>query len=357
MAGVPRDLRWRIVPLIAFSISAVAALGAGLLSVAEIPAAGSTVLVAFLLAACGLAVGQAPRFLLDPCEYFVTDRRVVWRRGPFTQSIERRAITFARVHWHRKVPGVGHLELVRAVPFGPLSRTQRILLHDVVAPDRLLSLVRRSEPGEHGGYADVKLTDRLDQSERVLWGGAPDGLRMGRAEVFMAALGVVVAVVGVLYAYRTVGVLLALESVGLPVRSWTWLMLFAVMLISGAIILGTGGFLVWQGVWGARAGGSRTEYLLTDTRLIIRRDRTELSVERGRIVDVADLPSSAGSRNLHLILDAPNARALDHSGALSLFSVPRAVVAPVLYEVRDMDALRRLLLEGETEPPPLKEVA
>ena len=125
-------------------------------------------------------------------------------------------------------------------------------------------------------------------------------------------------------------------------------MLFGAIVISGSIIVAVGAALFWLGLWGARAAGSRTEYVLTDSRLLIRRGRTELSVDRRRIVDVADLPSTAGSRNLHLILDAPDARALEDSGALGLLSPPRATVPPVLYEVMELELVRKLLLSRAT---------
>ena len=129
-------------------------------------------------------------------------------------------------------------------------------------------------------------------------------------------------------------------------------MLFLAIVISGSVILTVGAFLFWFGLWGARADGSRTEYILTDSRLLIRRGLTELSVDRRSIVDVADLPSSAGSRNLHLILDAPQARALADNGALSMFAPPRATVPPVLYEVRDLELIRNLILERRSDPLP-----
>jgi hypothetical protein len=174
---------------------------------------------------------------------------------------------------------------------------------------------------------------------------------LGRAEVITALVGTLVLGGGLVYAYRTGAVLVSLERLGLPVRSVTWAMLFTAIVISGAIMIAVGALLFWHGTWGARADGARTEYVLTPGRLIIRRGRTELSVDRRRIVDVADLPSSAGSHNLHLILDSEDARALEDSGALSLLPAPRAVVAPVLYEVRDPETLRRLLLDDEPEEP------
>lgn len=356
--GVPRDLRWSIVPGLFLALAFVTALFAGLLHVAAIPAVRPMAFLAFYLLTTAVAVWTAPQFLLDPCEYLVSDRQVVWRRGSFRRAIDRRAITYARIHWHRSVPGIGHLELVRAVPFGPLARKQRIVLHDLEAPDRVFALIRETEPTEFAGYADVRLIDRLDRGETVLWGGGPSGWRIGRAELLTAALGSLVVAVGVLYAHRAGSVLLSLEHVGLPVVSWTWVMLFSAIGISGSVILAVGVALLWHGLWGARADGSETEYILTDARLLIRRGRTELSLDRRRIVDVADLPSSAGSHNLHLILDAPNARALDDSGALSAFSTPRAVVPPVLYEVSEPDLVRSLLFDRRSEPhPPLEDAA
>jgi hypothetical protein len=124
------------------------------------------------------------------------------------------------------------------------------------------------------------------------------------------------------------------------------------MVISGSVILTIGAVLFWKGLWGARADGSKTEYVLTDSRLLIRRDRTELSIDRKYIVDVAEVPSTAGSRNLYLILDGPHAKALDDNGALSIFSaLPRGNVAPVLYEIRESELVRRLLLERRSSPP------
>ena len=104
---------------------------------------------------------------------------------------------------------------------------------------------------------------------------------------------------------------------------------------------------------GARELGSHTESILTASRVLIRRGRTELSIDRKRIVDVAEQPSYGDLRDLYLILDGPRARALNDSGALAALGwlrPPRSFVAPVLYEVRDRERFRQLLL-GEHEPP------
>jgi hypothetical protein len=349
---VPREGYWSWVPALALSLSLVVALFAGLLHVAGIPAVRSTALLACYLATAGLAVALAPRYLLDACEYLVTDRHVIWKRGSLRRVLDRRAITYARIHWHPSEPGVGDLELLRAAPFGPLLRKERLVLHHVQAPDRLLSLINEQTPSEFAGYADVQLTDRLDEGEYVIWGAAPLGYRLGRAEVQLAVLGVMVLGSAGLYLHRTLGVLSTLETLGLPVRSATWVMFFLAVAISGVIMCATGALLLYHGVWGARAEGSSTEYVLTNRRVIIRRGRTELSVDRRRIVDVAEQPSTGDLGNLYLILDGPAARALDDSGALGHFAPPRAQVLPVLYEVADREHFRHLLLGPAEEAKP-----
>ncbi len=345
--GVAREGVWAVVPALAWLLASVVALFAGLLHVAGVPAVFATASLAAYLALTALSFQLAPRYLLDTCQFVVTDRHVIWKRAQHRRVLERRAITYARITWHPSEPGVGTLELVRAAPFGPLARRQSLVLHDIEAPDRVLACIRDQEPAEFAGYGDVQLTDPLDKGERVLWGASPLGLRMGSAGLLTAALGALVTFAGLAYAWRTGAILLALEHVGLPVRSWTWVMFFLAILLSGALIVGVGALLLWKGSLGARAEGGRTEYILTDSRVLIPRGRIELSVERGRIVDVAEERSQGDLGNLYLILDGPHARAPDASGALSLLPRPRATVPPVLFEVRDIEEFRRLLFAKE----------
>jgi hypothetical protein len=351
--GIPRERFWVILPALFFIFSVVAALFAGLVAAAGIPAVRSIAFLAFYLFMTGFSLLLVPRHLLDACEYAVTDRHVIWKRGQQRKIIERRGITYGRIHWHRSVPGVGSLELVRAAPFGPFSRRQRVMLHHVEAPDRLFALIRGVAPGEFAGFGDVSITDRLDVGERVLWGASPLGFRLGRSELLTAGVGMLVLMAGFAYAHRIAVVLLTLERSGLPVRSVTWLMLASATLISSAVILTVGATLVWNGLWGAREAGSRTEYILTGSRVLIRRGTTELSVDRRRIVDVAEQPSTGDLGNLYLILDGLRANALDDSGAMGLLSPPRSAVLPVLYEVRDPELFRRLLFSD----PPLRDAA
>ena len=326
-ANVPRGLVWLVAPALFFAFALVAALFAALLSVIGIAAVRSTAFLAFYLFMTGASVLIMPHLLLDGCAYLVTDRHVIWKRGELRRVLERRAITYGRIHWHRSVPGVGSLELVRAAPFGPFSRKQRLMLHDVEAPDRVLALIRGATPGKFAGFCDVPITARLDEGESVLWGSAPGGLRLGRSELLTAALGCGVLGVGLAYGHRIATLLMSFERSGLPVRSATWLLLFLASLISATVILTVGATLLWKGLWGARAAAD-TEYILTETRVLIRRGSTELSVDRARIVDVAEQPSGGGLSDLYLILDGPRANALDVSGALDMLTPPRAAVPP-----------------------------
>lgn len=356
--GVPRELRFTIAWLLILALAVISALFAGLLHASGLPGVHSMAGTAVCLLLTALGVALVPGLQANTTRYMLTDRHVIWRRGAQRRLIERRAITYARIHWHRSTPGIGHLELVRAVPFGPLARKQRVVLHDIEAPDVLFALIRGAEASEFAGYADVTLTDRLDRGERVLWGAAPAGWRMGKADACTALLGICVLAGGLVYALRMGAILLGLEHAGLPVISATWVFFFAIMSISASVIVAVGAALLWHGSWGARAAGSRTEYVLTQSRLLIRRCRTELSVDRRRIVDVAELPSSAGSANLHLILDAPDARALEASGALGMLPMPRSVVPPILYEISERELLRAvLLLERRPPAPPVDRAA
>lgn len=350
LPGVPRDRRWRLGPAVLFMVAAIAAIFAGLLAIVELPGATQTALVAAYLALAATAVWIAPSFLLDPCRFVITDRRVIWKRGRMRRSIDRHAITYARILWHPRRPTVGTLELVRAVPFGPLSRKQRLVLHDLEAPDAVLSIVRGVPPSPNAGDVTTPLTDRLDPGEEVLWGAGPEGLLVDWRHVVTTLLGLAVLFVGLPTGLRSAVILADLEQRGLPMSSWTWVLMFAAIALTAVLILSVGLGLAWHGVIRARAMGHDTEYVLTDRRLLIRRGRTELSVDRARIVDVAETTGWRGVTNLYLVLDGPDARALADSGALRTIAPSRDSVPPVLYELRDPGRLRSLLTGRPSRP-------
>ena len=348
-SNVPPDSFWVFLPVLLFAVALVSALFASLLGVAELPGMHRTFGLAALLAACGIAAVLTPRYLFDGVAYLVTDRRILWRRGRFIRSMERGKLSYARIHWHRSVPVVGHLELVVAVPFGPLSRRMRIMLHDVREPDRLLALIRDVEASEHAGDRDVSILDRLEHGESVIWGGHPRGVHLGWRELSITLLGVAVTAMGVLYGQRNAEILLSLEGLGLQVRSAEWALLFSAVAISWVCILTIGLGLIWNGSVRAHRLGRATEYLLTERRLLIRRGLVELSVDRKQIVDVATQPAGGGLQHLFLMLDAPQSRAISDSGALSPLLPARAAVPPVLFEIREADHVRNLILGTPAE--------
>ncbi len=355
-AGVPRARRWTIGPALLFALAVVFGLFAALLTVAGLAGIQQTASLSAILALFGVSVAVAPRYLHDPCEYLITDRRVVWKRGRLQRTMDRTGVTFARIRWHRSAPGVGHLDLVRAVPFGPLARRQRIVLADLREPDRVFALVRGVSPGANTGDNQVPLIERLDPGEEVLWGGHPEGWLLGWREVLTALGGVAVIGLGLGYGHRTAGILLGLEVVGLQVRSWTWVLFFLSVLITWIVITAVGAGLLWFGLWRARRLGRETEYVLTGCRLLIRRGPVELSVDRRRIVDVADTKAAGGLHHLFLVLDAPESRALADSGALRHLAPARESVPPVLFELRDVENLKALILDRRSSSPSLPPV-
>ncbi len=273
--GVPRDRRWLAAPLLIFAFAAVSALFAGLLAAAHLPGGHQTGALSAMMALFGVSVLVAPHYLLDGCAYLVTDRRILWRRGRLQRQIDRLGITFGRIRWHPSAPGVGHLELVRAVPFGPLARKQRLLLRDLEAPDVVFAIIRGVRPSDHAGDPDVPLAERLDPGEQVIWGDHPEGSLLGWRELATGCSGAAVLVLGLLYGQRTAAILLGLEEVGLEVRSWVWVFFFLAIGLTWAILVAVGVALLWHGIWRARGLGRATEYVLTDRRLLIRRGRTE----------------------------------------------------------------------------------
>ena len=349
-ADVPRDRVWTLGPAALLTMGAIAGLFAALASLEDLSSWHQSALVACYLAVLGLGGLLAPRYLFDPCGYAITDRRVLWSRGRTVRSMERHAITYGRVRWHRSVPGVGNLELVRAVPFGPLSRSQRIVFHDLRSPDRVLSIVRGVDPADRAGDDQLSLIERLDPGEQVLWGAGPEGLSIGWRELATAGLGVIVVGLGLAYGWQLGSILTGLEEIGLPIRSLPWLLLFLAAALSFAMIVGVGAGLVWYGLVRARALGHQTEYIVTDRRLLIRRGRVELSLDRRRIFDVAESPSWRGLHNLFLILDGPGGRALGDNGALTGLTPSRELVLPILYELRDTQRVRDLLLGRDSHP-------
>ena len=134
-------------------------------------------------------------------------------------------------------------------------------------------------------------------------------------------------------------------------RSLEWALLFSAVAISWVCILAIGIGLMWSGLVRARRLGDDTEYLLTDRRLLIRRGGTELSLDRGRIVDAALMPAAGRLHHLFLLLDSPESRAIADSGALGPVLPARDAVPPILFELADAEHVRARILGLEPASP------
>ncbi len=329
------------------SVGAVMAFFAELVrehNVTEHAAQGYAVAAIFVL--MGIALYCAPLWLRDSCEFAITDRRVLWRRGRYVRSLDREALTYTRLVWNRTSACVGDIEFTRAVPFGPLLRKQRIVFHDLRNPGDVLALVRGARGADGANDRDLTLSERLDHEEQVVWGGASERWVPGWRELFTAVIGIVLLLGAAAYGIRIATVLLDLEHVGLRIFSPTWLLLFAGGLTTTALLFSVGLGLLWYATARSRALAADTEYIITDRRVLVRRGAVELSVDRRRIVDAIEERRPFGLTNLYLVLDAPNAPVLADSGALSAFAPSRDSVPPVLYEIRDVGVVRSQLLPG-----------
>lgn len=348
VAGTPRPAVYGIVSAVSVATAVACLLFGLLLRAASLDGFGG--LAATALYALVFLVGAQllPRYALDPCEFALTSRRVLWRRGSTVRSIDRSGISFVRVQRHRSERGIGTVEIVRAVPFGPLLRQERLVLHDLRDPDAFLAELREV-PFEPSDDPERPLVERLDADEKVLWGAGPEGAMLGWRELSTAALGVSVMAFALWYASVTFGALRSLEEAGLPVGSEVWWLFFAACSVTFALVAAVGGGLVWWGVVRARNEGRDTEYLVTDRRVLIRRGRTELSLDRTRIFDVAERRSALGLRHVFFILDGPEGRALGDSGALHGLLPSRDGVPPILYDLRDVGALRTLFGREERD--------
>lgn len=349
VSGVPRAPLHHVAVLSCAGVATASVLFAALLRAAEFEGAGACIAVALYAIIFLVGLELWPRYAKDPCEFAMTERRVFWRRGASVRVFDKKALSFARIRWHQSVRGVGSIELVRAVPFGPLMRQERLVLHDLDRPDLVLAKLRNVEERPLPEDVESRVLELLDPDEQVVWGGGPEGWMLGWRDIATALGGVFVVFISLGYASTTFGALASLEEVGLPVGSLVWSLFFAACLVTFVMVASVGCGLVWWGVVRARAEGRDTEYLVTDRRVLIRRGRTVLSLDRSRVFDVAELTNFLGLTHIFFILDGPEGRALGDSGALSGLLPSRDAVPPVLYDVRDVVALRALFGRGERD--------
>lgn len=303
---------------------------------------GSMLFLAAWLA--GLAVGAyfGPSWWRKEIEIVLTGRHVIWRRGRLRRSIDRRAISFARIHWHRSVPGVGDLELVRAVPTGALRRTLSIKLPDLEAPDAVWAEIRGVGATSALGDGHRPLGQRLDPEERVLWTATPQMQNWDIQRFATLGISLVALLAGIRALLGGVHALRVLHGAGLTATPF------------GAIAVGVGisvlMVLVTSGIAGYHAlvRPSRlnhaTRYVVTDRRVLIQRGSQELHLDRDRIVDVIDVQEERGLHDLFLVLGGKNAHAHALAGAFGeKVAGVRGELLPVLRAVHDSETVRAIL--------------
>jgi hypothetical protein len=338
VATVPQ--MYKLIAIVAAVMSLVTLCFALVVSMGLHAPVGSMVFFAGWCSTIALGAWRLPLIFRAGVEYIVTDKHVIWRRGPLRRSIERGAISYARIRWNERISGVGDLQLVRAVPTGALRRTLSLTLADVEAPDRLWAVVRGVEPSAPLGDGDRPLAQRLDDGERVLWTAIPLASPWSVRRIATAALAVVLALASVKMVLRAVPSLRHVFGVhALPPATLAVLVagvaLGASMLI--AVALGVA-YQAWvRPIRLARA----TRYLVTNRRVLIRRANEELHLDRTRIAYVIDAPW----RRLHdvfLVLDGPQARALAPSGAFGAYG-DDGKLAPVLSGIEDAETVGAIL--------------
>ncbi|HEY8038704.1 MAG TPA: hypothetical protein VIF15_02885 [Polyangiaceae bacterium] len=301
---------------------------------------GGMILFAAWCATLGLAAWRLPLWWRSKVEYVVTERHVIWRRGRLRRSIDIGQISYALVRWCANDPSVGDLVIVRAVPTGALRRTLSVTLHDVDAPDRLWAIIRGVVPSAPLGNGDRPLAQRLDPGERVLWSGLPLGSAWTARRGATAAVGAVLAITFARTMAKSVPTfsrLLRLHA--LPPA-------LAAVLVGGAalgmlLLLAVAVGVAYAALIRPPRLARATRYFVTDTRVLIRRDNEELSLDRSRIAYVIDAPW----RKLHdvfLVLDGPQARALAPSGAFGDKDRDDAL-RPVFAAIADADIVGEIL--------------
>jgi hypothetical protein len=340
----PRALRAGA--LVLFALAAVSLCFAVAMSFALRVAPTECVFFAAWCSLFGVFVLQAPKIWLAGVQYIVTEKHVIMQRGPFRRTIERRSISFARIRWSVKSPGVGDIDLVRAVPTGALRRRLLLQLSGVIAPDRVWSIIRgvESSIGVHKG--DRPLAQRLDDGERVVWSSQPKQtakayIPRGRRELSVLALSAILFYTFISMVVRAVPNMGRLIHAG--IQSGPFLALVAAQAIAGLLVLGSAVYFLHQGLIAPAKNLQDSRYLITDRRVLIQRGREELHLDRERIVDVIPARTTAGLTDVFLVLDGPRARALAISGAFGEGDAG-SQLSPVLESVEDAESVSRILL-------------
>ena len=349
--GRPKSVRpsalLRAMSGLCFVTSAISVLFAVVTSLVLRVTPASTLLFGFWTTALGIAFRTVPRILMERARYVVTEHHVVVHFGPFRRSIQRSAVSFARIFWDDQQPDTGDLELVRAVPTGALRRRLLLRLPGVAAPDRVWAIVRGAADVAPLGNADMPIGQRLDRGERVIWSAQPrQQLRAyiphGQRQWLLMCVSGFTVFAGMEMVARAVSALGKVARGGLPYLSPSFVALAAGIFLAVSLVLVVGGYIAYDTLIRPANLVGDTRYLITDKRVLIQRRGEELHVDRSKIVDVIDAPAGDGLRNVFMVLDGPQARALAASGAFG--EMQRSPhLRPVFEAVEDAEGARRVL--------------
>lgn len=355
---IVRPAPLRVVAGVALIVAVVALCFAITLATALDVRTGGLLVLSGWCATISLLAWRLPVIVTQKLEYFVTDKHVIWRCGRLRRTIVRDDISYALVRWHADGT-IGDLELVRAVPTGALRRTLRLTLSGVSAPDRVWALIRGVDASEPLGTGARPLAQRLDPDERVLWSGVPrkSPWTIRRCAGVLGALVLAGAAIhSGARAFPALARLLALHALSV---------MQALLLVSGvalgisllvAVAVGTG----WAMGLRPRQLARETRYFVTNRRVLIRRGREELHLDRSRIAYVIAAPSmflmsrNSELQDVYLVLDGPHARALAASGAFG--GEGDGTLQPVLAAIDDAETVGTLLRE-RPQPPELSQAA
>jgi hypothetical protein len=293
-----------------------------------------------------VALDFGPRWWRSELEFTLTERHIVMRRGRLRRSIDVREISYARIHWHPSHPGIGDLELVRAVPTGALRRRLTIMLHGLIAPDRVWAIMRGVPPTAPAGDGHRLLAQRLDEGERVLWSAHPEPSFWSFVPTGARGLGSLAIAMGlggaaVVMSSHAVHALRLVVAGGMAPGSAPFVALVVSLSLMVVLLVSASVAVLYAVVVKPVRLAARTRYLITDRRVLIQRGDEELHLDRSRIVDVIDTPAARGLSNIFLVLDGPRARAVAASGA---FGEARGQgLEPVLHRVADVEAVQGIL--------------
>jgi hypothetical protein len=318
-------------------------------------AVGNLILFAAWCSTIALLLRFGPAIWRSEVEYIVTDKHVMWKRGRIRRTIDRNAISYARIHWHPSLPGVGDLELVRAVPTGALRRKLSLMLPGVIGPDRLWAIVRGIPASGGAGDGHRPLAQRLDDGERVLWSARPmsgwrEWIPAGSREAITASIGLCVALAFVRELSVGGRVARRVLAAGLSARSTAFVSMMVAVALTAILLACVAVGLAYVALVRPARLNQQTRYLVTNRRVLIQRGHEELCLDRGRIVDVIEARGQHGLHDLFLVLDGPRARAVAASGAFGERDVEDGLV-PVLHAIADAEEVSQILRLGHDEPP------